>query len=139
VPRPLFAAGCAALLAAAAFGYARTWHEVASATPTDPDVSHAAAFLRSRLPAGSEVASDLEIVPYLAGMRQPPDLVDLSVVRLDSGSISDARILAETRGAAAFVVGRTLAGRPDVLTALRNRYPRAARFGAVTIHFAPGS
>ena len=134
--RPLSALSAAALLAAGAFAYERTWHEVANAPATAPDLSSAAAFARARLPAGSEVSSDVEIVPYLAGMRQPPDLVDLSFVRVETGSISDARILAESRTSAAFVVGRALADRPALLAALRRRYARTTRFGPLTIYFA---
>lgn len=136
VSRPLLVLAAALLLVAAAFGYERNWRETNSATGTPADVSRAAALLEARFPAGSEVASDLEIVPYLAGMRQPPGLVDLSVVRLQAGSISDRTILAESRRCVAFVVGRTLVSRPAVLAALHARYAQTVQLGSLTVYLA---
>jgi hypothetical protein len=127
----------AALAVAGAVAYAQQWHDVAQAAGPTADETHAVAFLRSHVAATATVASDVEIVPYLAGMRQPPQLVDLSAVRVETGSITDAEVLRASRGSAAFVVGRTIGGHRVVRRALRRRYARLANVGDLLIYYRP--
>jgi hypothetical protein len=127
----------AALVAAGVAASVQQWYRVAGSAGTTADETHAVAFLRSHVAAGATVASDLEIVPYLAGMRQPPQLVDLSAVRVATGWITDAQVLRDSRGSAAFVVGRTLAGHRAVRRVLRRRYTRLAYVGAISIYYRP--
>jgi hypothetical protein len=117
-------------------GLAQQWHQLAR-PPTDTDTTAAVARLRSLVPPGSRVASDDQIVPYLAGDRQPPQLVDVSSVRHESGDLTDAEILRAAQGAAAFVVGRELTDDETVLAALRARYRTRVTAGGVTIFAAP--
>jgi hypothetical protein len=106
-------------------------------TRESPDVVAAVARLRTLVPAGSLVATDHQIVPYLAGDRQPPDLVDVSQVRIQSAELTLAALLQESAGARAFVVGRALSGNATLLAALGRRYRTRIDIGSVTIFANP--
>jgi 4-amino-4-deoxy-L-arabinose transferase-like glycosyltransferase len=98
-------------------------------------VEWAAAVLRSRTPPGSEVASDLPIVPFLADRRQPGALVDTSWTRLDSGSITEADFLhtIERERLSAVVVGHNFAGDPTLRRILKGRFPVVLRKEGVSL------
>jgi hypothetical protein len=130
IVRPLALAALAVLFAG---GLVQQWRQLAPKAE-DTDVAQAVARLRTLVPTGSVVASDLPIVPYRAGDRQPRQLVDLSEVRLGSGTLPDAEILRDSRSAAAFVVGRALANDDAVLAALRTRYRKRITVGSIAIY-----
>ena len=93
------------------------------------------AVLRSRTPRGSEVASDLPIVPFLANRRQPGALVDTSWTRLDSGSLTEADFLhtIERDRLSAVVVGHNFAGDPTLRRTLKGRFLVVLREEAVSL------
>ena len=117
-----------------AAGLAQQWRQLGRTPGTPRDATIAAAVLRARLPAGSTVASDVQIVPYLAGLRQPPQLVDVSYVRLASGELTAAEVLRASRGAAGFVVGRELQRHAAILTVLRERYRSEQQIGTLRLY-----
>src|SRR5205814_2915402 len=88
-PRALAAA--AVLVAAATVAH----HAERAPAGEDSGVKWAASMLRARTPAGSEVASDLPIIPFLAGRRQPGALVDTSRTRVGSGWLTTRTIVGE--------------------------------------------
>jgi hypothetical protein len=105
--------------------------------PPNPDVRAAVHRLRALYPAETLVAADHQIVPYLAGDREPPRLVDLSAARVEDSGLSTGELLREADGAKAFVVGRALADDPPVLAALERRYRRRIVLGSITIYADP--
>lgn len=129
-------AAATALGVVIAGGLAQQWRHNA-AVPPSQDVTAAVDRLRALVPAGSLVATDHQIVPYLAGYREPPQLVDLSNVRLESGELSHARLLADSADAQAFVVGRGLADDRILLRALARRYSERVVVGSITIFARP--
>jgi hypothetical protein len=84
-----------------------------------------AAVLRARTARGSEVASDLPIIPVLADRRQPGTLIDTSWTRLGSGWLTPGEILRtiDRDRVAAVVVGHSFQAYPKLLQALRIRFP----------------
>jgi 4-amino-4-deoxy-L-arabinose transferase-like glycosyltransferase len=104
-------------------------------------VRSAAAELRTHTAPGELVATDLPILAYLADRRVPGQLVDTSFVRLGSGSLTDAEILAELERhhIRAVAVGRAFAEQPALLAALRARYPTRSERGGITLYLRPRS
>ena len=121
-----------AMTALLAGGLYQQWGELAP-QGSSPDVAAAVARLQHLVPPGSVVATDDQIVVYDAGYREPPDLVDLSQVRIQSGNLTIPRLLRESANARAFVVGRSLATNGVVLAALARRYQRRIEVGSITI------
>jgi hypothetical protein len=92
-------------------------------------IKRAAAILRARTPEGSEVASDLPIIPFLANRRQPGALIDTSATRLGSGWLPTATIIREIGRdrLSAIVIGHTLASDRQVVRAVHARFPFSVR------------
>jgi hypothetical protein len=122
---------------AVAAGLAQQWKHN-PAVPPKADIDAAVTRLESLAPPGSLVATDHQIVAYRAGFSEPTQLVDLSYVRMESGELTQARLLEESSAASAFVVGRALRDDDGLLAALSRRYPRRIVIGSITI-FAKGS
>jgi hypothetical protein len=117
---------------AIAAGLAQQWKHN-PAVPPSPDVNAAVARLKTLLPPGSLIATEHQIIAYRAGFDEPPSLVDLSFVRLESGDLTHARLLEEAAGAKAFVIGRALRDDQQLLAALSRRYRRRIVIGSITI------
>jgi len=88
-------------------------------------ITWAAAVLRTRTHTGSEVASDLPIIPFLADRRQPDTLVDTSSTRIGSGWLTRSQILTsiERSRVSAVVVGNNFALDPKLVQAIHSRFP----------------
>jgi hypothetical protein len=95
----------------------------------------AAAVLRARTPAGSEVASDLPIIPFLADRREPGDLVDTSTTRVASGWLPARTIIEEIDRdrLSAVVLGHNLASDRRVVRAVQARFPLSVRRNGVRL------
>jgi hypothetical protein len=112
------------------------WSHLGPVAP-NPDVRAAVHRLRDLYPPGTLVASDHQIIPYLAHAREPAQLVDVSGMRVESGELTTAALLRDSRGAKAFVVGRALSTDEPVLAALAHRYRQRIVIGAITIYADP--
>jgi hypothetical protein len=88
-------------------------------------IESAAAVLRARTPPGSEVASDLPIVPFLANRRQPGALIDTSNTRIGSGWLTTRAIITaiDHDRLSAVVIGHSFATDREVVRAARARFP----------------
>jgi hypothetical protein len=88
-------------------------------------IEWAATVLRERTPEGSEVASDLPIIPFLANRRQPGPLIDTSTTRFESGWLTKKRIIREIDRdrLSAVVIGHNLASDREVVRAVEARFP----------------
>jgi hypothetical protein len=88
-------------------------------------IEWAAAVIRTHTPEGSEVVSDLPIIPFLADRVQPGALVDTSSTRLGSGWLTRAEILRtiDRNRVSAVVVGHYFAADPTLLQELAIRFP----------------
>jgi 4-amino-4-deoxy-L-arabinose transferase-like glycosyltransferase len=122
---------------ALALGFVQEHDRLADQSGEPPGVIWAAAQLRARTQPNDLVAADLPIVAYLADRRMPGQLVDASFVRLATGSLTNADILRELGDARAFVVGREVAKRPELLRQLSARYPQRFERDGVTIYLDP--
>jgi hypothetical protein len=106
--------------------------EVLWPAPPGPALAAALADLRA-LPARAQVISDDPGVVWRAGRRTPPDLVDTSILRLESGRLtaaSLARAAADRRVCAVLVWSHRfadLAPLPDLLQ--RAGYAAGPRYG----------
>ena len=103
---------------------------------TDRELERAVLVVRHRTPPGTTVASDVPLIPFLAGRRQPGDLVDTSFTRVAAGALDRARILRsiERDHAVAVVVGRLFEQDPKLLADLHRLFPRTIRSGRFTIY-----
>ncbi len=101
----------------------------------DPGLERAAAVIRARTPSGSEVASDLPIIPFLANRRQPGQLVDTSSTRIGSGWLSAQRIIRviSRSRVSAVVIGHNLALIRQVVRGVRARFPLIIHIGNVRL------
>lgn len=137
VPVRYAVAGVAAVAIAVGFGQEerRLWRQDGD----PPGVTWAAEQLRLRTQPDDLVGTDLPIVAYLADRRVPGQLIDSSFVRLGVGSLTTAEILdaLERDDVPAVVVGRLYADRPDLVVALRQRYPLRLERDGVTIFLGP--
>jgi Dolichyl-phosphate-mannose-protein mannosyltransferase len=98
-------------------------------------IKWAAAVLRAHTPAGSEVGSDLPIIPFLANRRQPGALIDTSSTRLGSGWLTEATIIRaiDDDGLSAVVIGHNFAADRQVVQAVQARFPFSVRRDAVSL------
>ena len=115
----VLATGCAFIIAATLL------HHLPRSSPSqDPDIASAAAFLRNHTAPGSEVASDLPIIPFLADRREPGPLVDTSWTRVGSGWLTPTEFLhtLERDHVGAVILGHNLNLDAPLLKALRTRF-----------------
>ena len=98
-------------------------------------IQRAAAVLHARTPHGSEVASDLPIIPFLADRRQPGALVDTSSTRLGSGWLAKGKIIGMIEGdqLSAVVIGHNFASDRQLVRAVRARFPFSVRLANVSL------
>ncbi|MDQ1568456.1 MAG: hypothetical protein QOF96_3336 [Actinomycetota bacterium] len=106
--------------------------EVLWPAPPGPALAAARADLRA-LPAGAQVISDDPGVVWRAGRRTPPDLVDTSILRIESGRLtaaSLARAAADHRVCAVLVWSHRFAGLGPLPDLLRQAgYAAGPRYG----------
>ncbi|GHJ46780.1 hypothetical protein Cs7R123_41220 [Catellatospora sp. TT07R-123] len=88
-----------------------------------------------RLPRDLTVVTDDQGMISRAGLRTAPWLADTSHVRLDSGRLSDAEVIAAARGAdAVFLSTGRLKKRPKAVTWIREHYPVLYRSGKYELY-----
>ena len=128
-PRAL-AVGCVLVVAASI-----AHHIQRAPVGEDPGVRWAVSVLDARTPTGSEVASDLPIIPFLANRRQPGALIDTSRTRVESGWLTRRAIIDEVERdrLSAVVLGHNLVADKNVVRAVQARFPFDTRRGDVMI------
>jgi 4-amino-4-deoxy-L-arabinose transferase-like glycosyltransferase len=140
LPRPALAAGAAALAALLAAGFVQEHRRLARDDRPEPaEVRWAVAALRAHTSPGELVGTDLPIVPYLARRRVAGQLIDSSYGRLLSGTQTTRDILRvlAARRIRAVLVGRNYRLKPDLISALRSRYPRRLSRDGITLYLGP--
>jgi hypothetical protein len=139
---PSRAAGAAAVVLALAVvaGYVQQLHRVKLAeTPQSPADVAAAHALARLTPPDALIADDHPIVSFLAHRRVVGPLVDMAVLRFETGSLTDAKVIRDLRDADAVVVARALTERPAVLAYIRAHYKLRYDRAAVAIWVRPAS
>ena len=101
----------------AAAGIVQDYRQIhRSVQPEPSEIRQAAAIVRSLARPNELVVSDLPIVPYLAGRREPGALVDTSAVRFESGSLRPAEV--QRDDARVYVAGREFLRYPRTVAGL---------------------
>jgi len=128
------AAAVAVFLAAAVFQEHRRLAE--NDDPEPAEVKTAAHVVHRLTRRDDLVGTDLPIVAYLADRRVPGDLVDASVVRVLTRSLTRGRVLAIAAQprVRAFVLGRYLRTDPEVVAGLGRLYRARRMVGGITIY-----
>ena len=130
--RPVLTGLLAVVLLAA---FVQQWHRTSLALTPEPSSNVAAANALERLtPPGTLVVDDRPIVSFLARRRVVGQLVDLALLRFETGSLTDAQVLEGLRPANAVVVSRSLRTRPAVLAFVRAHFTRVYAAGGVSIY-----
>jgi hypothetical protein len=138
-PRPALAAGGAALGLALAAGLVQEHRRLArDDRPEPPEVRWAVSALRAHTRPDELVGTDLPIAPYLAGRRVAGQLIDSSYGRLLSGTQTTHDILEvlEREHIRAVLVDRNYRLKPDLISALRERYPHRLRNDGASLYLA---
>jgi 4-amino-4-deoxy-L-arabinose transferase-like glycosyltransferase len=142
LPHRLALAAAGALVAALALGLGQQVRRIDYArVTTTQDVEWGVTALARCTSPGELVASDQPIVAFRAHRRLPGQLVDTSLVRVETNSLTPARIL-ELVGRdhiRAVFAGRAFADEPDLVAGLRSRFPRRLRHGEVTLYLSGSS
>jgi hypothetical protein len=140
VPRPVVVGGAVAVALALAAGWVQQLHRVDAARTPEPASNVRAARALARLtPPGSRTVDDRPIVSFLARRRVVGRLVDLARLRWETGSLTDAEVIAELPRARAVVVSRALRDRPRVLARVRRDYRLRYDAGGVRIYVRSSS
>jgi hypothetical protein len=120
---------------AVALGYVQQLHRVDGARTAEPASLVAAAQALGRLTApGTKTIDDQPIISFLAHRRVLGKLVDLAELRFETGSLTDAQVVAELPDAGAVVVSRSLRGRAPLRAALKQGFRLAYDRGGVAIY-----
>ena len=135
LPRRELAIGALALVLAA--GYVQQQRRVTlDDVPEEPALVQAAEILRRETGPDDLVVSDQPIVPFLADRRVAGPLVDLAVLRFQTGSLTTQEVLDELQRSdvRAIVVGRAVGQQAELLAAIRQRYRRVGTAGTVEVY-----
>jgi 4-amino-4-deoxy-L-arabinose transferase-like glycosyltransferase len=98
-------------------GWVQDYRQIDRSTHPEPvEIRQAAKVVRGLARPGELVASDLPIVPYLAGRREPGNLVDTSAVRFASGSLTPQDV--RRARARLYVAGREFLLHPESIKGL---------------------
>jgi hypothetical protein len=114
--------------------YVQQWHRVTAADAREPASNVAAARALDRLtPQGPLTADDRPIISFLARRRVNGPLVDLALLRFETGSLTDRKVIDDLRPVRAVVVSRVLRTRPKVLAYVREHFRKRYDSGGVEI------
>jgi hypothetical protein len=135
LPRAPALAAVGVLTVVVAGAFVQQFHRVDLARIDEPASNVAAARALDRLvPAGALTVDDRPIISFLAHRQVVGRLVDLALLRYETGSLTDARTIDELGPARAVIVSRTLRMRPSVLAYVRRRFTRRYDRGGVQIY-----
>jgi hypothetical protein len=125
------------LALAVAAGLYQERHRLARDTrPAPVDYRWATSYVRTHTSRGELVVSDIPSIPYLAGRRQPGQLIDTSIARIVDEYLTPSEVLAlvDRSRPALVVVGRNFLSHPEIVRGIVRRYPHPVRHGEVTIY-----
>jgi hypothetical protein len=132
--RPALAVGALVGVAIVA-GWVQQLHRVDIARTPEPASNVAAARALARLtPPGSLTVDDRPIISFLAHRRVVGQLVDLALLRWETHSLTDQRVIHEMAHARAVVVSRALRARPRLRSYVRAHYVLRYDTGGVRIY-----
>lgn len=111
-----------------------------NARPAPPDYRWATEVVARRTSPSELVVSDIPSIPYLAGRRQPGQLIDTSVARIVDEYLKPSEVLRliDESHAPIVVVGRNFRSQPEILRGLAERYSRRLRHGEITLYMRSG-
>jgi hypothetical protein len=122
---------CAMVLAAA---YLQQWDRVNAARFPEPPSNVSAAKALARLtPRSAMTVDDRPTISFLAHRRVVGPLVDLAVLRFETGSLEDQQVIRKLGQASAVVISRSLRGHPRILAAVRRAFALRYDRGGVRI------
>lgn len=134
LPRASFRIGAAALVLIAAAAWIQQLHRVDATRSTEPASNvEAANALRRLTPAAALTVDDRPIISFLAHRRVVGPLVDLAVLRFETGSLTDRKVISRMGAADAVIVSRALRNHPPVLAFVRRHFRRRYDRGGVAI------
>ena len=124
----------AAVFVLVVLGYVQQWRRVDTAWTPEPQSNVAAANALERLvPSSSLVVDDRPIISFLARRQVVGQLVDLAELRFETGSLTQSKVIEESRPARAIVVSRSLRDKERVTAYLRRQFRLRYSAGGVEI------
>jgi hypothetical protein len=135
--RPLPRWSLVLLALAVCAGFVQEHRRIARNTEPPPaDYSWATRYVAAHTSASDLVVSDIPSIPYLAGRRQPGQLIDTSIARIVDEYLPPRQVLAlvDRTRPRLVVVGRNFLSHPEIVRGIARRYPRGIRHGEVTIY-----
>jgi hypothetical protein len=134
VPRNLALGACAVLALAVTAALVQQKHRVELAKTPEPGSNIAAAHALERLtPPSALTVDDRPVISFLAHRRVVGPLVDLAFLRWETGSLTDAKVIADLRPARAVVISRALRSRPAVIAFVEAHFKLRYDVGGVEI------
>jgi hypothetical protein len=135
LPRRVRLTSCALLAVAIAAGWVQQLHRVDLVREPEPASNLAAARALAELTRpGARTIDDRPIISFLAHRRVDGPLVDLALLRFETGSLTDAKVIHELPSVDAIVVSRVLLRRPAVMRFLSAHYKLRYAHGGVQIY-----
>jgi hypothetical protein len=135
LPRRVRVTSCALLAVAIGVGWVQQLHRVDLVREPEPASNLAAAHALAQLTLpGARTIDDRPIISFLADRRVDGPLVDLALLRFETGSLSDAKVIQELPSVDAIVVSRVLSRRPAVMRFLATHYRLRYARGGVRIY-----
>lgn len=133
--QPMRLTSCALLGLAIGAGWVQQLHRVELARDREPASNLAAARALAQLTRpGARTIDDRPIISFLAHRRVDGALVDLALLRFETGSLTDAKVIQELPSVDAIVVSRVLSRRPTVVRFLSTHYRLEYANGGVRIY-----
>ncbi len=116
-------------------GFVQQIHRVDISRAPEPSANIAAAKALDRLTGRyALIADDKPIISFLAHRRVVGPLVDMAVLRFETRSLTDAKVISNLRGADAVVISRALRMQPAVLAYVAHHYRLEYDAGGVQIY-----
>jgi hypothetical protein len=134
-PRPVSVVCSALLTVAVGAGWIQQLHRVDLVSAREPQSNVAAARALQRLTAPNAITiDDRPIISFLAHRRVDGALVDIALLRFETGSLTDSKVIHDMRSVRAVVVSRVLKRRPVVLRYLATHFDLRYNRGGVRIY-----
>jgi hypothetical protein len=135
LPQSVRLTSCALLAVAIGVGWVQQLHRVDLVREPEPASNLAAARTLAQLTRpGTQTIDDRPIISFIADRRVHGPLVDLALLRFETGSLTDAKVIHELPSVDAIVVSRVLSRRPAVMRFLATHYRLRYARGGVRIY-----